>query len=69
MKQNRIRAGWAARAALLTAAVVCGSAASSAYADGSGSDDSVIDLIIDWIEDFFDPEPPVEEPPADDNSW
>lgn len=69
MKLDRKRSGVAVRAALAAGAIAFGAAASNAYADNGDSGDSVIDLIIDWIDDLFDPEPPVEEPPADDNTW
>ena len=69
MKMRRNRSVGLARALLAASAIATGSAAMNAYADDGDSGDSVIDLIIDWIDDLFDPEPPVEEPPADDSSW
>jgi len=68
-KQKRSRRSRFVRSTMIAAAIACCGTATSAYASGDGSDDSVIDLIIDWIEDLIDPEPPVEEPPADDDSW
>lgn len=69
MRIQRKRTGVAVRAALAAGAISFGAAASNVHADNGDSGDSVIDLIIDWIDDLFDPEPPVEEPPADDGTW
>lgn len=52
------------------ALTLSGYAAVPAYADdGDGNDDTLIDLLIDWIDDFFDPEDPEEELPSDGDSW
>jgi len=37
--------------------------------DGDGASGSIIDTIIDWIEDFFDPEDPDETLPSDGDGW
>lgn len=31
--------------------------------------DSLIDIVIKWIEEWFDPEPEEETPPAEEESW
>lgn len=57
---------------LVAAAVLTmtGFAAVPAYADdGDGNDDTLIDLLIDWIDDFFDPEDPEEVLPSDGDGW
>lgn len=57
------------RAVLISTALAAGSIAAHAHASDGESSDSVIDLLIEWIEDVFNPDFPAEEPPADDSSW
>ena len=52
-------------------AAICiagGMAALPAAAD-DGGEASLIDIIIDWIDDLIDPEPTDAELPSDDESW
>jgi len=71
MKKPQFRGIASRQAHICGIAAICiaGSMAALPAAADDGSDESVIDIIIDWIEDFFDPEPSDEEVPSDGDSW
>lgn len=72
MKNTRFCARWSLRSPLpafaLSLAFLAPAAGAMANAGGD-ENETLIDLIIDWIEEFFDPEEPVETLPSEEGSW
>jgi len=72
MKYARNRAGAVLRAGfpgLVLGLLMMLPAVPAQADDGDGASGSIIDTIIDWIEDFFDPEDPDETLPSDGDGW
>lgn len=72
VKIAQFRASHVLRAGFLATALGLGITltTSTAHADDESSQgNSLIDILIDWIDEFFDPEVPAEPLPSEGDGW